>query len=179
LIPYVHSGYKRIEGDNYQTIDPRCIYGLIKHFPNLGTVIDPCANKGSAIVDTLRELGYDAFCWPDALRDWDFATDSIVTNPPYKRGLVDKIIARQIGRIEDEKVKLVAILLRANFDFAKSRELMFAEKSYLGQIKLRFRPWWSKERKAQPIHNYCWHIWTDCYNKDPVILYSNGNPPVK
>ena len=176
-VPYVHSGYERIKDDNYQTIDKRCIYGLLEWFPNLGTVIDPCADNGSAIISTLQELGYDALGWEDALSDWDFKTEWIVTNPPYQRNLVDKIIARQIGRLETDSIDGVAILLRANFDYAKCRKLMFDEPTYYGQIKLRFRPWWTEERKAQPIHNYCWHIWKHHNNSHPVILYSDGSEP--
>ena len=175
-VPYVHSNYKRKEGDDYQTLDPRCIYGLLEHFPKLSTVIDPCADKGSGIVDCLSTLGYDAIGWQDAYADWDFKTNWVVTNPPYARDVVDKIICRQIARLENGDVEGVAVLLRSNFDFAKKRKEMFNGAFYYGQIKLRFRPWWSEERKAQPIHNYCWHIWKLGVAGFPIVMYSDGNP---
>jgi hypothetical protein len=56
---------------------------------------------------------------------------------------------------------------------------MFESPFYFGQIKLLFRPWWSEERKSQPIHNYVWHIWTHerLQNHCPVVLYSEGCNP--
>jgi hypothetical protein len=50
---------------------------------------------------------------------------------------------------------------------------MFDHPYYYGQIKLRFRPWWSEERTAQPIHNYVWHVWR--WNEaGPRVLYAAG-----
>lgn len=53
--------------------------------------------------------------------------------------------------------------------------------SYTGkgeQIKLRFRPWWSESREAQPIHNYVWQVWSSSASR-PVVLFSNGTHPTK
>ena len=41
---------------------------------------------------------------------------------------------------------------------------------YRGQTRMRFRPWWSGDRKAQPIHNYVWHVWAPGVG-EPVIRY--------
>ena len=61
--------------------------------------------------------------------------------------------------VEQETITAAAFLMRTNFDHAQSRKQFFTTRSYHGQIKLLFRPWWSEERQAHPIHNYVWHIW--------------------
>lgn len=171
---FVHSNYERIAGDYYPTIDKRCVYGFLEHYNPAGLCVDVCAPNGSGIVDTLIECGYQAIGCADAFTD-KIEARWIVTNPPYARPLVDQIITRQIQRVEAGEVFGLAVLLRAYFDYAKSRVDMFEHPLYAGQIKLRFRPWWSKERKKQPIHHYVWQLWTQGANiVRPTIFYANG-----
>lgn len=168
--PYVKSNYKRIEDDDYKTIDTRCIDGLLFHVSLLGTIVDCCAPTGSAILDAMNETkDRKLVCVADAFSEFDATW--VVTNPPYKRGLVDLILRKQIERVEREEIWGFATLMRSNFDFAKSRQDMFERDSYFGQIKLLFRPHWSIERKASPIHNFVWHIWTGSASSSPVVLY--------
>lgn len=171
-VPFVHSNFPRIQNDNYQTIDKRCIYAFLQHFqPTLS--VDICAPNGSGIVDTLNECGYKALCIPDAFVD-KLSAEWIVTNPPYSRPLVDKIIRRQIQRLDTLEIIGIAMLLRSGFDFAKTRCDIFDHKYYAGQIKMRFRPWWTKSRAKQPIHNYVWQLWTyEAQYNSPVVLYAN------
>lgn len=178
-VPFVHSNYKRKEGDFYPTIDKRCIYAFLEHFTP-GKCVDVCAPDGSGIVDTLNDCGYDAIGLPDAFPR-TVKTKWIITNPPYSRPLVDKIINRQIERIAESQIYGLAVLLRSTFDHAKSRIDMFANNPfYAGQIKLMFRPWWSESREKQPIHNYVWQIWTaDAFGGSPFIWYASGQPPNK
>jgi hypothetical protein len=171
--PYVHSNYKRVEGDYYPTIDKRCIYGFLEYIKP-GKCVDVCSPCGSGIVDTLIECGFNAYGIGDAFTDEIVDADWIVTNPPYDRKVVDKIIDRCIARVMKLEVYGVAVLLRSNFDYAKSRWDMFNNSYYYGQIKLLFRPWWSEEHKKQPIHNYTWHIWNSCLNEYPVVHYAKG-----
>jgi hypothetical protein len=166
-VPYVHSGYERIADDNYQTIDVRCIHALRSVVRLSGNIVDCCSPSGSGIVNFLIDEGYRAAGVGDAFGDIEATW--IVSNPPYKRGLVDKIINAQIDRIG--YVEGVAMLLRNNFDFAKSRYDMFTHKFYWGAIHMMFRPWWTEDRTAQPIHNYVWHIWSLWAEKEPVVKY--------
>lgn len=173
-VPYVHSNYERIENDDYQTIDKRCVYALNDSIRLSSIICDCCSPNGSGIVDTLNELGFYAFGVPDAFQE-NIDAHFIVSNPPYKRGIVDKIVYAQINRIGvmGSKVKTVAMLLRNNFAFAKSRWNMFEKNPYYAmEIKMLFRPWWSAERKAQPIHNYVWHIWSASKQQsEPIIRH--------
>lgn len=176
-VPFVHSNFERVPNDFYPTIDSRCVYGFLEHFTPDGLCVDVCAPDGSGIVDTLKTCGHNAEGLPDAFAE-NISAQWIVTNPPYKRGLVDEIINRQIQRVEQGEVNGLAVLLRSNFDFAKGRKAMFDSPLYFGQIKLRFRPWWSESREAQPIHNYVWQLWK-AGASNPVVLFANGIAPNK
>jgi len=172
--PYVRSNYERIKDDNYQTIDERCIKALIYKYPitTISPIIDVCAPNGSSIVDSLLKQGFKSFGVSDAFMD-GIEADWIITNPPYKRNMVDKIIERQIRRIEQKEVFSLAVLLRTSFDHAITRQHLFNNRYYAGQFKLLFRPYWSEERKASPIHNYVWHIWSYFTNptQRPYVIY--------
>ena len=170
-VPFVHSNYERVKGDFYKTIDKRCTYSFLEHFAPTGLCVDVCSPDGSGIVDTLLERGYQAEGLADAFDD--VTAQWIVTNPPYKRGLVDKIINRQIKRVLNDEAYGLAVLLRSNFAYAKGRVEMFDSPLYFGEIKMRFRPWWSEDRKASPIHNYSWHIWR-WHGSCPRIMYASG-----
>jgi hypothetical protein len=176
-VPFVHSNFERVANDFYPTIDSRCVYGFLEHFTPDGLCVDVCAPDGSGIVDTLKACGYKADGLPDAFAE-NIIAQWITVNPPYKRGLVDEIINRQIQRLENKEVYGLAVLLRSNFDFAKGRKAMFDHPLYYGQIKLRFRPWWSEDRTAQPIHNYVWQLWKIGESR-PAVLFANGTPPNK
>ena len=171
-VPYVHSNFARVANDFYPTIDNRCVFGFLEHFAPNGLCVDVCAPDGSGIVDTLKASGYNAEGLPDAFAE-NIKAQWIITNPPYKRGLVDEIINRQIQRVESGEVFGLAVLLRSNFDFAKGRKAMFDHPLYFGQIKLCFRPYWSEERTAQPIHNYVWQVWSVSASI-PRVLFSSG-----
>jgi hypothetical protein len=164
--PYVHSNYERRELDHYPTIDPRCIDALLATWPIQGRIVDVCAPQGSGIVDRLVELGRNAVC-----DDFDTVASWVVTNPPYKRGLVDEIAAAAVAHVSNSRVQGAAFLMRASWDLAACRSALFASPMYAGQTRMRFRPWWSEERKAQPIHNYVWHVWTPSRTAEPVVRY--------
>jgi len=180
---YVKSNYERRAGDFYPTVDDRCIVSLVEHFGEemKGGIVDVCAPDGSGIVDIFTRLGYKARGWPDAFQAAGAGEGCawIVTNPPYTRPLVDRIITRQIERVEAGEFVGLAVLLRAGFDFSKSRAWMFGHRLYLGQVRMRFRPWWTEERNKQPIHNYVWHVWVRDFGPvfadySSVVYYSNG-----
>jgi hypothetical protein len=186
LKPFVQSNFERKENDDYQTIDKRCVQGLIEkcNIPKEG-IVDCCASHGSGIVSSLNELGYNATGCKDAFVE-KINAKWVITNPPYKKKLVDEILWRQIERINSGEICGFAALLRAQFDYAKSRWDMFSlNEFYTGQVKLCFRPIWAEpipgEKKVEPIHNYVWHIWTK-YEKNgnvPVVIYWYENKKKK
>lgn len=166
---FANSVYPRKKGDDYPTIDTRCMDGLLYFFDINGTVVDPCVSTKSGIIDYLKDKGISAFPLFDALGGI-FGADWIITNPPYTRGLVDIIVSRQIMRIQDGEVKNVAMLLREGFAFAQSRKNLFLSPLYDGEIKLCFRPRWfpKKPGDESPIHNFSWHIWHNAGIHEPA-----------
>jgi hypothetical protein len=173
MVPYVHSGYERRPDDHYPTIDTRCVDALIDTWEIIGAVVDCCAPNGSGIVDRMGP-GWEAHCTASAddfgLGDW------VVTNPPYLRGIVDEIASKVVAGVRSGKLDGAALLMRANWDLAACRAALFADPLYRGQTRMRFRPWWSEDRKAQPIHNYAWHVWAQGKG-EPVVRYWPPAPP--
>ena len=182
-VPFVHSGYARKENDDYQTIDTRCIQALMET-PEMGLredlikcpnkkVVDICASHGSGIVTTLNNYGFEAEGREEAFLPLNKqGIHAIVTNPPYDRRIVDKIVCHVLEQLTVTDGPCSAyFLMRANWDFASSRSWLFDNAMYRGQLRMRFRPWWSEERKAQPIHNYVWHHWSFFEAGPPIISY--------
>lgn len=99
------SNFARIEKDNYPTIDRRATPPLLRHLPAGAKAAEPCAGAGH-LVDRLLEGGVDV-AWASTI-EWsargDIRTgvdvltvepedaDVFITNPPWKRPLLHKII---------------------------------------------------------------------------------------
>ena len=173
---FVKSNYERIADDNYQTIDKRCVQGLVDTW-NIGSrVVDCCAPNGSGILDTMSELGFMTFGMDDAFGKVPSYTNWIITNPPYEKSKVDNILNYQIERVQKGEVQGFASLLRATFDFAKKRKEMFQLNPYFhGRTNLCFRPIWVEpipgEKRVEPIHSYSWFIWKNEPTKLKQLKY--------
>lgn len=169
---FVHSGYARKAGDNYQTVDERCVQALVETLDPKGRLVDICAVQGSAIVNQLRGLGYDAHGAPEAFVHHECSW--IVTNPPYDLSVVDKFVEHALAHVAAGETTGAAFLMRANWDFSSRRAKFFDSPLYMGQIRMRFRPWWTESRIAQPMHNYVWQLWTrqiDGPLEGPQVFY--------
>ena len=174
----MNSGRPRIKDDDYKTIDPRCVNSLLDFIVLQGClVVDPCSPTGSGIIEQIASR--KIHCYGLSNYREDYACDWVVSNPPYKRPLVDNIVWNMISRLDDGLITGgVALLLRTNFDHAKGRVMFFRDNPhYYGQIKLMFRPRWFEKREgdATPFHNYVWHIWTtNTMHDSPIVMYSEG-----
>ena len=95
------SKFERIDKDKYNTIDPRAVPPLLPHLIG-GTYIEPCAGKG-CLMDQLTRHGltcaYACDIAPEGFgiehRDALTITQSdhmIITNPPWKREKMHKLI---------------------------------------------------------------------------------------
>lgn len=174
-VPFVHSGFERRPGDEYPTIDPRCVAALRERWDIPGPVWEPCAPNGSAIADAWpggMVLGSDALSdpVPDGCR-------SAVTNSPFKTKLCVAIVSRFRDLVADGHLDVAAFLLRSQWDHAPGRtEAMeraqiLDRPPYAGLIRLRFRPWWSDDRGSSPIHSYQWVVFDRRHRGEPVVRY--------
>lgn len=174
-VPYVHSGYDRIEDDNYQTVDSRCADSLVSSWDLPFVLWEQCSRNGSALATDLTRHKRFVLTSNDAFEVPKCVIDGIATNPPYERPLVDKIVRHGVSLVRSGDITMAAYLLRANWDLAKCRaDLLTAENHYAGCVRMRFRPWWSEDRKAQPIHNYQWVIFDNRHSGEPIIRYASG-----
>lgn len=176
---FVRSGHERIANDNYQTVDHRCVQAFVetmngRYFSGEEIVTDVCSPTGSGILDYFEGTNTTVNTCSDAFAAIP-KTTWIITNPPYERNIVDKIILRQLERLRYGVVYGFAALLRTGFDHAKTRKIMFKDETmYLGQIKMLFRPVWFVDTDTTPIHNYVWHIWLadlNGYQHHPELYY--------
>jgi hypothetical protein len=94
-----------------------------------------------------------------------FDGDAIITNPPYE--LAAEFIERALSLTASDG--LVAMLLRTDFDHAKSRQHLFQHPAFRKKLVLTKRIKWFEDSEGQPSFNHAW-------STDPRIL---GSPPVR
>ncbi|HEX5424871.1 MAG TPA: hypothetical protein VFW94_15090, partial [Candidatus Acidoferrales bacterium] len=120
------SGYARKERDLYET--PEWVtMALGPHLPSTDcTVWEPAAGSGK-MVRALSKIGFDVSA-SDIDGGYDFLEKSaprpvraIITNPPYE--LATQFIQRALGGVPGNG--FVAMLLRTDFDHAKTRQFLF------------------------------------------------------
>jgi hypothetical protein len=92
-------------------------------------------------------------------------TDAIVTNPPY--ALAQEFIEHSL-----KLVGLTAILLRTDFDHAKSRKHLFVGCPHFAKkLVLTKRIRWFEDSNGSPSFNHCWMIWDRKHQGPPTLAY--------
>ena len=95
-----------------------------------------------------------------------FDVDAIVTNPPFN--LATQFIERAL-----EIAGIVAIVVRIDFDFAKTRQHLFAKCPHFSKkIVLLKRVVWFEGSTGSPSYNHCWLIWNWSHIGPPTIAYA-------
>lgn len=165
--PFVKSKYPRHALDHYPTIDERCLRSLLATWVVPAPAYDPCCgpNGESSLVHQEPYFFVNA--------GMTSRPRSIITNPPYARGVVDGVVQSCIDLVNDGTVEMAACLLRTQWDHAAGRAGMFAP-PFAGLVRLRYRPWWSEDRKHTPIHSYQWIIWDRRHAGEPVVRYAGA-----
>lgn len=180
------SGYTRKERDLYET--PEWVTeALLPHLPKRIThVWEPaCGSKKMVRVlarsysvwasdiypeDKLRTLEIDFLCPVMTLgHEWN----AIITNPPYEAA--QQFIEMALSRAEDHEA-VVAMLLRTDFDHAKSRAHLFRDcPAFAKKVVLTKRiVWFEPEPGAKgksPSFNHAWFIWDWKHEGPPTIGY--------
>lgn len=194
----VSSNFERRQKDRYFTelwVTQVLIDTLKSHdFINFVNVWEPACGRGDMVKVLLQEKFWVALSdidisahsglWAtqaDFLKSGTFPkmvpdeNSAIITNPPFNKA--EEFIRHSLGF----DVELVAMLLRNEWDCAKTRTDLFVQtfldKSFAMKVVLTSRPRWddwknkSKPDKS-PRHNYAWFVWKKNYKQHPIIVYA-------
>ncbi len=188
------SGYVRQESDNYST--PNWVTrALLPHIPDRVKVIwEPAAGEGAMarvlgehvsprrgggiLATDIRpgnrmptsDLSLDFLSEPPTMSSYQ----AIISNPPFN--LAQEFIERALALTHRDR-GFVAMLLRADFDHAKSRYHLFRNcDAFAKRLVLTRRIVWfvdplTGRPKASPSVNHSWWIWDHQHRGAPEIAY--------
>lgn len=174
------SGYARKERDLYET--PEWVTdAVIPHLPSRPLQIwEPAAGSGR-MLNRLVTRGFDVYG-----SDIEFGSDflaaqelpypgirAIVTNPPYDQATA---FCEKALRLMEPAGGFVAMLLRTDFDHAKSRTHLFRDNpAFSRKLVLMKRIVWFVEAngkpKASPSFNHAWHLWDHNHEGPATLAY--------
>lgn len=178
----VNSTYARKARDLYET--PAWVTdALVPHLPRAPKWIWEPACGGCAMLDELsisyKVTGTDIATGDDFLHfnpalHSSFNPDAIITNPPY--GFAQQFIERALTVMEPCQ-GMVAMLLRTDYDHAKSRVHLFRDcPAFSKKVVLNKRIVWFVEDdgkpKASPSENHAWFLWDWQHEGPPTIGYA-------
>jgi hypothetical protein len=120
------SSFKRVERDYYRTFDPRAAAALAPHLSKGARFIEPCAGRGD-LIRILEPWGFRCVGASDiepdgpgiqrgdvlALRRPAVAFEYFITNPPWDRSLLHRVIAHLC------RIKPTWLLFDAGWCFSK------------------------------------------------------------
>ena len=190
--------YERQVGDFYPT--PAWVtLCLLDTVPLRGIVLEPCAGQGAmakVIADAGHQviatdlIGHDSCIFPivsgvDALQaPLPAGVQTILTNPPYRRDLLPRLVERWLEILNPVGGKL-CLLLRSLWGESQSGQaLTTRHPAYAGRVKLPRRIRWfagtDADKGDSPQHDHCWLIWD--WSWDPAKLpfdLSSSDPRLK
>jgi len=170
------SGYERKELDLYETPEwvTDCVVDYIDVHRDIwepacggGKMVRALTRHGIHVYGSDIETGEDflrAICLPDR------STTAIVTNPPY--ALAREFIEHAL-KLTKPVSGTVAMLLRTDFDHAKSRQHLFGKcDQFWMKVVLTKRIKWFEDSKGQPSFNHAWFIWQWSGKEEPRLAYA-------
>ncbi len=169
------SGYERKERDLYET--PAWVTAaLVPHIPAyVKSVYEPAAGSGK-MVRALTDAGYVTYA-DDISEGRDFlqyaggplSVWAIITNPPYVHAAE---FIEQAIKLTRPIPGLVAMLLRTDFDHAKTRQHFFSGCAvFAKKVVLTRRIQWFEDSKGSPSFNHAWFIWDHQHQGPPTLAY--------
>jgi hypothetical protein len=168
------SGYARRPDEDYATIAwPILALLAARRTAPVGRIWDPCCGVGK-LVAVLRIRGFDAIG-----TDTNFLATTIVpagvsdliTNPPYGENKRGELAVKFIEHALALGVPNITMLLRVDFDSAKSRQHLFRNNPYFaGKVVLLDRIKWF-EGSSSPSDNHAWFTWSCGHVGLPTITY--------
>jgi hypothetical protein len=171
-----HSTYARRADDDYPT--PTWVTQIIVPYlrRHASFVWDPAMGSGQMTL-ALARAGFRVLGTTD-----DFLTqtkvpelgiDAVCTNPPYGPCRDGKLACQFIEHAL-ELVPVVAMLLRIDFDSAKTRTHLFRDcPAFAQKIVLLDRiVWFAREGAPGPSDNHCWAIWNKRHIGPAIVAYA-------
>lgn len=166
-----NSGHARIERDLYET--PEWVTEVVLPHLRTGLVIhEPAAGSGKMVRALARGgrtvTASDIATGVDFLRTME-THEAIVTNPPYEQAA--EFIAHSLT-LTKTAGGFVAMLLRTDFDHARTRETMFGKHKWFSKkVVLTRRIKWFEDSTGSPSFNHAWFIWDWKHTGAPTLAY--------
>ena len=179
------SSYKRQQYDAYQT--PEWVTNTVTPFLSKlrlkrSMIWEPACGDGQ-MIRALEDDGFNVGVATDIQHGLDFfgcyglpdsRIKAIVTNPPFSTAAD---FASHAIDLMAAKKGVVALLLRADFDSAKTRRYLFADCPMWSQkIVLLNRIVWFVDKngkpKASPSENHAWYIWNHKHTGPATVHYA-------
>jgi hypothetical protein len=173
------SGYTRRPNEDYAT--PAWVTAIIAKYlrsAKVREVWEPAPGAG-ALADALLREGFGVTTTPSDFLDFEWAdpTCAIVTNPPYGADCRSDLACAFIRHALRLKPRIVAMLLRVDFDSAKTRADLFRDNPiFAGKIVLLDRIKWFTGNSG-PSDNHAWFVWKLGHNGQPWVTYAEKGPP--
>lgn len=195
------SGYARVENDFYPTPE-ECTIALIENLRSRGIEIadkvvwEPACGQGhisrvafdagASVLESdiapqvIGGAVFDFTGEEDFTALFDGNVDFIITNPPYKRDVIDSFLAKCVMYARDYGITC-AMLMRKEVDSAVTRAQFFRDCPYFdSKIELLWRPRWIVGSTGSPRHNYAWFVWSRAAgNRQSEIYYAAKPKKVK
>lgn len=186
------SGYERREHDLYETpewVVRALIRDLHRHmlWHFRGRVWEPACGTGQIVrafegqgIDVVGTDAYMGECPMDFLEVpvAPAGVTAIVTNPPF--GLAQEFIEMSLVHAADAgRPFLVAMLLRADYDHAQTRQHLFGKcRMFARRVALTRRVVWftdpeTGKPKASPSVNHTWFVWRSDYGGLPTAGHAS------
>ena len=167
------SGRARQAHDLYETPEWASLV-LAPHLPEQTSIWEPACGSGK-MVNAFLKSGFEVF-GTDICSGVDFLTcpklvnsETIATNPPYT--YAKEFIETALRHTKDSW-GIVAMLLRTDYDHAKTRSHLFAKcPVFSKKIVLTRRIVWFERKGAAPSFNHAWFIWDWKHRGPPTLPY--------
>jgi hypothetical protein len=166
-----HSEYTRKALDRYVT-PAWVVHALVPHLLRPTKVWEMAAANG-VMAAALRECGLevvtsDIESGVDFLAEQDArGANCLITNPPYTRA--QEFVEHALALMQPCR-GIVAMLLRTDFDHAKTRRHLF-DWPFARKLVLTKRIVWFEPKIASPSDNHSWWIWDWQPVGPPILLY--------
>jgi len=180
------SGYARKERDLYET--PEWVTeALLPHIESLsvnGLIWEPACGEGhmlrplgryfevygTDIRDEVDGGGVDFLATPPCFKS---VADCIITNPPYDRS---REFIEHALRLMEPVGGQVAMLLRTDYDHAKTRSHLFRDcPAFAKKVVLTKRIVWFEPEPGvkgkSPSFNHAWFVWSWRHEGAPTLAY--------